>query len=48
MGTLEYLNLSSCRGLPRGMKRLYSTKENVLQLKADILDGKFVDNEDSD
>ena len=46
--TIEYLNLSSCRGLPRGMKRLYSTKENVLQLKTDILDGKFNGHEDSD
>merc|ERR1712110_987474 len=46
--TIEYLNLSSCRGLPRGMKRLYSSKDSVLQLKQDILDGKFNDNEDSD
>jgi len=30
------------------MKRLYSSKDSVLQLKQDILDGKFNDNEDSD
>ena len=46
--TIEYLNLSSCRGLPRGMKRLYANKEAVLQLKSDILDGKFNDNDDSE
>ena len=46
--TIEYLNLSSCRGLPRGMKRLYANKESVLQLKGDILDGKYNDNDDSD
>ena len=46
--TIEYLNLSSCRGLPRGMKRLYSKKDDVLQLKKDILEGKFNGNEDSD
>lgn len=46
--TLEYLNLSSCRGLPRGMKRLYSTKESVVQLKNDIVDGKFNNNDGDD
>ena len=46
--TIEYLNLQSCRGLPRGMKRLHANKEAVLQLKSDILDGKYNDSEDSD
>ena len=39
--TLESLNLTSCRGLPRGMKRLYGSRENVEQLKRDIESGKF-------
>ncbi len=48
--TLEHLNLASCRGLPRGIKRLYSNREAVLQLKNDIVDGKFnnCDNDDDD
>lgn len=46
--TIEYLNLSSCRGLPRGMKRLHANKEAVLQLKNDIIDGKYNDHEDSE
>ena len=45
--TVEYLNLTSCRGLPRGMKRLYSSRDAVVNLKEDILGGKF-DNNDSD
>ena len=43
--TIEYLNLSGCRGLPRGMKRVYTTREAVLQLKKDIVDGKFTEND---
>ena len=39
--TLEYLNLTSCRGLPRGMKRLHSDREKVVQLMEDIIAGKF-------
>jgi len=39
--TLESLNLTSCRGLPRGMKRLYGSRENVEQLRRDIQSGKF-------
>lgn len=46
--TLEYLNLTSCRGLPRGMKRLYATREAVQNLRDDILSGKFNENDDSD
>ena len=45
--TLEYLNLTSCRGLPRGMKRLYSDREKVENLRDDIIGGKF-NNDDSD
>ncbi len=39
--TLEYLNLTSCRGLPRGMKRLYGNREVVVKLKEEILAGKY-------
>lgn len=48
--TLEHLNLASCRGLPRGIKRLYSNRDTVVQLRNDILDGKFTncDNDDDD
>ena len=45
--TVEYLNLTSCRGLPRGMKRLHGNREAVIKLKEDILAGKF-ENDDSD
>ncbi|XP_068628328.1 uncharacterized protein Fbl6 [Battus philenor] len=43
---LESLNLSSCRGLPRGMKRLYTGKE--LQDLKDSLDPEKAKKEDSD
>lgn len=48
--TLEHLNLASCRGLPRGIKRLYSNREAIVQLRNDILSGKFTncDNDDDD
>ena len=39
--TLESLNLTSCRALPRGMKRMYHNKEDVDSLTKDIADGKF-------
>merc|ERR1711915_996464 len=39
--TLESLNLSSCRALPRGMKRMYHSREDVASLQKDIEDGKF-------
>ena len=39
--TLESLNLTSCRALPRGMKRFYHNKEDVDGLRKDIKDGKF-------
>lgn len=29
---LRYLNLSSCRYLPRGVKRIYRGKEDIYQL----------------
>ena len=39
--TLESLNLTSCRALPRGMKRMYHNNEDVASLTHDIKDGKF-------
>merc|ERR1719309_389153 len=39
--TLECLNLSSCRALPRGMKRMYHSAEDVASLSKDIAEGKF-------
>merc|ERR1712088_613387 len=39
--TLESLNLSSCRALPRGMKRMYHNREDVAGLTKDIAEGKF-------
>ncbi len=46
--TLEYINLSACKGLPRGIKRLYSNSESVKQLVQDVLNGKFNNEDDSD
>lgn len=46
--TVEYLNLTACRGLPRGMKRLYSNREAIETLYKDITEGKFNDTDDSD
>ena len=48
--TIEYLNLVSCRGLPKPVKRLHSNKEAVAALRADIESGIYkADNEaDSD
>ena len=42
--TLSSLNLTSCRALPRGMKRMYHTREDVAALAVDIAEGKFNDN----
>ena len=39
--TLESLNLTSCRALPRGMKRMYHNTEDVGSLRQDINEGKF-------
>jgi len=39
--TLESLNLTSCRALPRGMKRMYHNREDVAGLTKDISEGKF-------
>jgi len=39
--TLESLNLTSCRALPRGMKRMYHNREDVAGLAKDISEGKF-------
>jgi len=38
------LNLTSCRALPRGIKRNYQTVDEVLTLRQQINDGKFDDN----
>ncbi len=45
--TLEYLNLTGCRGLPRGMKRLYSEREKIVTLRDEIVGGKY-NQDDSD
>jgi hypothetical protein len=39
--TLESLNLTSCRALPRGMKRVYHDREDVEGLHKAIVEGKF-------
>jgi len=39
--TLASLNLTSCRALPRGMKRMYHSRDDVEGLAKDIADGKF-------
>lgn len=44
--TIEYLNLTSCRDLPRGMKRLHNSREKVEELRDLILQGAF--NEEKD
>merc|ERR1712223_1824505 len=48
--TLEHLNLASCRALPRGIKRVYTNREAIVQLRDDIVAGKFTncDNDDDD
>ena len=46
--TLEYLNLTSCRGLPRGMKRLHGSRDAIETLRDDIVAGKYEKDEDSD
>ena len=46
--TLEHLNLAGCRSLPRAMKRLYSNREAIVQLKDDILAGKFNNSDEDD
>lgn len=37
MTSLDYLNLTSCRNLPRGAKRIYRGREDIRQL-LDILE----------
>ena len=46
---LENLNLTSCRALPRGVKRFHETTQ-LTTLRADIASGKFDEapNEDED
>ena len=39
--TLESLNLTSCRALPRGMKRMDHKTEDFGSLRQDINEGKF-------
>ena len=34
--TLEHLNLAGCRSLPRPMKKCYTNREAIVQLKNDI------------
>ncbi|ODN06469.1 F-box/LRR-repeat protein 6 [Orchesella cincta] len=38
------LNLTSCRALPRGMKRNYQSVEDVIVLREQVMSGKFDDN----
>jgi F-box/leucine-rich repeat protein 6 len=38
---LERLNLTSCRALPRGIKRNYQTVDEVKALREQVLSGKF-------
>ncbi len=37
---LESIDLQSCRGLPRGIKRCYSGQE-FINLRNEIIDGKY-------
>ena len=46
--TLEHLNLAGCRSLPRPMKKCYTNREAIVQLKDDILAGKFNNDDDDD
>lgn len=43
---LRRLNLSSCRALPRGIKRLYDGVTQLASLRAAIETGRFDDNND--
>ncbi|KAK2703974.1 uncharacterized protein LOC136041352 [Artemia franciscana] len=45
---LGNLNLSSCRGLPRGMKRNYSNSVEVAELRSAIEAGRFDEKPDTD
>ena len=38
---LQSLNLTSCRALPRGIKRNYQTQNDVRTLREQVLRGKF-------
>lgn len=40
---LTRLNLTSCRALPRGMKRNYANVDDVIVLREQVLSGKFDD-----
>lgn len=44
---LEVLNLTSCRALPRGVKRNHSDVQ-LDSLRADIANGKFDENPDDE
>ena len=46
--TLEHLNLAGCRSLPRPMKKCYTNREAIVQLRVDILAGKFNNDDDED
>jgi len=43
---LERLNLTSCRALPRGIKRNYQSGHEVATLREQVLSGKFDDHPD--
>ena len=45
---LESLNLMDCSSLPRGMKKLYPTLEDVQKLKKRIPSGNFEGNDSDD
>lgn len=45
---LTRFNLTSCRALPRGMKRNYGQIEDVVGLREQVLSGKFDDNSNND
>lgn len=36
MTALGYLNLSSCRNLPRGVKKIYRSQEEIRELLANL------------
>ncbi|XP_021950336.1 F-box/LRR-repeat protein 6 [Folsomia candida] len=43
---LEKLNLTSCRALPRGIKRNYQIPDEVVTLREQVLSGKYDDHPD--
>ena len=45
--TLESINLTSCRAMPRGVKRLHDPAD-LITLRQQIADGKFDEPEDAE